>query len=74
MKHLHDKVNIVPVIAKADTLTPSELRKLKDRVREINESNEISLYDCAHDVTWFIQIEENTLIINYFFMVSNNPI
>ena len=54
MKHLHDKVNIVPVIAKADTLTPSELRKLKDRVREINESNEISLYDCAHDVTWFI--------------------
>ena len=38
MKHLHDKVNIVPVIAKADTLTPSELRKLKDRVREFNES------------------------------------
>lgn len=32
MKHLHDKVNIVPVIAKADTLTPTELRKLKDRV------------------------------------------
>lgn len=32
MKALHEKVNIVPLIAKADCLVPSEIRKLKDRV------------------------------------------
>ena len=33
MKRLHMKVNIVPVIAKADTLTPAEVRRLKDKVK-----------------------------------------
>ena len=32
MKQLHDKVNIVPVIGKADTLTPTELDSMKRRV------------------------------------------
>lgn len=32
MKQLHDKVNIVPVIGKADTLTPTELQSMKRRV------------------------------------------
>lgn len=32
MKQLHHLVNIVPVIAKADTLTPTEVRTLKTRV------------------------------------------
>jgi septin family protein len=32
MKALHYKVNIVPIIAKADTLTPAELTKLKSKV------------------------------------------
>lgn len=34
MKQLHHLVNIIPVIAKSDTLTPTELRKLKLRVRQ----------------------------------------
>lgn len=33
MKALHEKVNIVPVLAKADTLTPSEVKKKKIKVR-----------------------------------------
>lgn len=32
MKALHEKVNIVPLISKADCLTPNEVKKLKDRV------------------------------------------
>uniref|UniRef100_A0A8C5EBM5 Septin n=1 Tax=Gouania willdenowi TaxID=441366 RepID=A0A8C5EBM5_GOUWI len=32
MKALQDKVNVVPLIAKADCLTPVEIKKLKDRV------------------------------------------
>ena len=33
MKSLHNKVNVVPVIAKSDTLTKNEVIKLKARVR-----------------------------------------
>ncbi len=32
MKQLHDRVNIIPVIAKADTMTPEELTSFKQRV------------------------------------------
>lgn len=32
MKKLHNKVNIVPVIAKSDVLTKKEIQKLKKRV------------------------------------------
>ena len=32
MRRLHDKVNIIPVIAKADTLTPDECLHLKKQV------------------------------------------
>ena len=38
MKALHDKVNIVPVIAKADTLTKTEIRNLKIRVSMFKNS------------------------------------
>jgi septin family protein len=34
MRCLQDRVNIVPVIAKSDTLTPLEVRRLKTRVSE----------------------------------------
>jgi len=33
MKAMQDKVNVVPLIAKADCLTPLEIKKLKERVR-----------------------------------------
>ena len=33
MKQLHEKVNIVPVIAKADTFTPEECERFKSTVR-----------------------------------------
>jgi septin 7 len=32
MKQLHDKVNIVPLIAKADTMTPEECADFKKTV------------------------------------------
>lgn len=35
MKHLSRTVNIIPVIAKADTLTPEEKMEFKQRVRKI---------------------------------------
>ena len=36
MKQLHNLVNIVPVIGKADTLTAAELKKFKIKVRNIS--------------------------------------
>ncbi|XP_028817408.1 septin 4b isoform X4 [Denticeps clupeoides] len=52
MKALHEKVNIVPVLAKADTLTPSEVKKKKLKIREEIEQYGIKIYqfpDCDSD-------------------------
>lgn len=43
MKRLHQKVNIVPIIAKADTLTAPEVKKLKQRILSDIEENEIQV-------------------------------
>ncbi|XP_076817425.1 septin-7-like isoform X1 [Clavelina lepadiformis] len=45
MKNLHDKVNIIPLIAKADTMTPEECLRFKKQImKEIREHN-IQLYE-----------------------------
>ncbi|XP_065558193.1 septin-1-like [Artemia franciscana] len=52
MKMLHNKVNIVPVIAKADILMKKELSRLKKRVLDEIEENGIKIYqlpDCDSD-------------------------
>lgn len=52
MKQLHNKVNIVPVIAKADVLTKKEVQKLKSRILEEINLNGIKIYplpDCDSD-------------------------
>lgn len=45
MKALHEKVNIVPILAKADTLTPSEVKKKKIKARLIS-INKLLIYTC----------------------------
>ncbi|XP_025206985.1 septin-1 isoform X1 [Melanaphis sacchari] len=52
MKKLHNKVNIVPVIAKSDVLTKKEIQKLKKRILEEINANGIKIYplpDCDSD-------------------------
>ncbi|TSK28299.1 Septin-7 [Bagarius yarrelli] len=45
MKRLHEKVNIIPLIAKADTLTPEECLQFKKQImREIQE-HKIKIYE-----------------------------
>lgn len=47
MKQLHNLVNIIPVIAKSDTLTATELKSLKMKVcsgvdnDKVNQSNDL---------------------------------
>jgi len=45
MKLLHERVNIVPVIGKADTLTKKELQQIKRKVLEEVHKNGIKIYD-----------------------------
>ncbi|KAH7961379.1 hypothetical protein HPB52_008726 [Rhipicephalus sanguineus] len=45
MKRLHDKVNLVPVIAKADTMTAEECRRFKRMILREIRWNKISLYE-----------------------------
>lgn len=52
MKRLHRKVNIVPVIAKADTLTASEVKRLKERIIADIEDHQVQIYqfpECDSD-------------------------
>ena len=52
MKKLHNKVNIVPVIAKADVLTKKEIKELKKRILDEIQEREIRIYplpECDSD-------------------------
>lgn len=52
MKRLQKKVNLVPIIAKSDTLTPMEIKRLKATVRAEIEKQLIRIYefpDCDSD-------------------------
>ncbi|XP_014662298.1 PREDICTED: septin-7-like isoform X3 [Priapulus caudatus] len=45
MKKLHDKVNIIPVIAKADTMTPEECTSFKKTILNEIAQHKIKIYD-----------------------------
>ncbi|GFR64146.1 septin-7 [Elysia marginata] len=45
MKRLHDKVNIIPLIAKADTLTPDECREFKKTILNEIAQHKIRIYE-----------------------------
>ncbi|KAF1743321.1 hypothetical protein MXB_4040 [Myxobolus squamalis] len=44
MKALHSKVNLIPIIGKADILTPSELKEFKARINKELAENNINVY------------------------------
>ncbi|KAJ3057509.1 hypothetical protein HK097_004030 [Rhizophlyctis rosea] len=44
MKQLGTRVNLIPVIAKADTITPADLLTFKDRIRDVISAHNINVY------------------------------
>lgn len=44
MKKLGSRVNLIPVIAKADTLSPTEISEFKQRIRAVIEAQDIKIY------------------------------
>jgi len=49
MKKLESKVNIIPVIAKADTITKAELQKFKAKIMSELTSNGVQIYHFPTD-------------------------
>jgi len=45
MRQLHDKVNIIPVISKADTMTPDEVEHFKSVILGQISASKIKIYD-----------------------------
>ena len=50
MRRLSPRVNVIPVIGKADSMTPSELSAFKKRVMEDIEYYNIPVYNFPYDV------------------------
>ncbi|MGH0178537.1 UNVERIFIED_CONTAM: hypothetical protein FKN15_077608, partial [Acipenser sinensis] len=68
LKAVHDKVNIVPVIAKSDTLTPREVKNLKQRVRDEIEEFGITIYqfpDCDSDEDEEFKQQDTALKVSF---------
>ncbi|KAI9480481.1 MAG: Septin-domain-containing protein [Benjaminiella poitrasii] len=51
MKRLCTRVNLIPVIAKADTLTSSQLERFKQQIRNDLDRHHITIYRCPDDMT-----------------------
>ncbi|KAL7885142.1 hypothetical protein AOLI_G00079120 [Acnodon oligacanthus] len=78
MKALHEKVNIIPLIAKADCLTPNEIKKLKDRVRDEIERFGIKVYqfpECDSDEDEeFKQMDKELKECTPFAVIGSNTV
>ncbi|XP_059938621.1 septin-4-like isoform X3 [Mesoplodon densirostris] len=64
MKALHQRVNIVPILAKADTLTPPEVERKKRKIREEIEHFGIKIYqfpDCDSDEDEDFKLQDQAL-------------
>ncbi|XP_056450772.1 septin-5-like [Gadus chalcogrammus] len=64
MRALHQKVNIVPVLAKADSLTPAEVRTKKLKIRQEIEQFGINIYqfpECDSDEDDEFQLQDQIL-------------
>ncbi|XP_023029913.1 septin-2 isoform X2 [Leptinotarsa decemlineata] len=49
MKQLDQKVNVIPIIAKADTISKTELQKFKSRIIAELQNNGVSIYEFPVD-------------------------
>ncbi|CAO3698016.1 unnamed protein product [Rhizopus stolonifer] len=66
MRRLSPRVNVIPVIGRADSLTPQELRDFKKRIMEDIEHYSIPIYNFPYDVEEDDEdtIEENSELRN----------
>ena len=56
MKKLHDRVNLIPVIAKADTMTADEIKQFKSIVLNIINEQKLQIYEFP-DIDSYLDLE-----------------
>lgn len=61
MRRLSPRVNVIPVVGKADSLTPAELKGFKKRIMEDVEHYDIPVYNFPYDVE---EDDEDTIADN----------
>jgi cell division control protein 11 len=64
MKHLVPRINVIPVIGRADSLTPAELAQSKKLIMEDIEHYRIPVYNFPYDVEEDDEetVEENAVL------------
>lgn len=63
MKQLGQRVNLIPVIAKADTLTPKDMAVFKARIRECIRAHNIQVYVPPVESDDEENVKRNTAIV-----------
>jgi septin family protein len=66
MKKLDQKVNLIPVIAKADTIAKSDLQKFKQRIMQDLIANQVKIYQFPVDDDAVVEINAG-MNVNIFF-------
>lgn len=67
MKRLHSKINIVPIIAKADSLSQVEMIQLKKKVKRDFEENGINIFkipECDSDEDEMYRIKDKEIRVS----------
>jgi len=64
MKKLHTKVNLIPVIAKADTMTDDSIEKFKERILADIKENKITIFEGPNDEVDEESVAENLGIMS----------
>lgn len=67
MRRLSPRVNVIPVVGRADSLTPLELKDFKRRIMEDIEHYNIRIYNFPYDVE---EDDEDTIEENSELRVS----
>lgn len=66
MKKLDQRVNIIPVIAKADTIAKNELAKFKQKIMQDLTNNQVKIYQFPVDDDTVVEINSSMNVIYYY--------
>lgn len=72
MKALHNKVNLIPIIGKSDTITKTELEKLRTRITTELNANGIEYYKFPVDDPEVADINSTNNALMPFAVVASN--
>lgn len=68
MKRLEQRVNIIPVIAKADTIAKNELAKFKENIMQALKQNNVKIYQFPSDDETVAEIN-TSMNVNFVFFL-----